>query len=103
MPIFIRIPTPLRGLTNGQKTVEAEGRTVSEVLLDLDAKYPGIGDKLYDKKTRHPLFNIYLNNEDIRVLNTAEGRYEVNINNPVKDGDQLAIIPPIAGGFGGID
>ncbi|UCF57200.1 MAG: MoaD/ThiS family protein [Deltaproteobacteria bacterium] len=100
MPILVRIPTPLRGLTNGQKTVEAEGRTVSEVLLDLDAKYPGIRDKLYDKKTLRLLFNIYLNNEDIRVLNRVEGRYEIDIKNPLRDGDQLSIIPPIAGGIG---
>ena len=51
MPVFIRIPTPLRGLTNGQKAVEVEGKTVSDVLLDLDAKYPGIREKLYDKET----------------------------------------------------
>ena len=98
MPVFIKIPTPLRGLTKGQKAVEVEGKTVSEVLLDLDAKYPGIREKLYDKKTLRPLFNLYLNNEDIRVLHEDEGEYKVDVNNPVKDGDQLSIIPPIAGG-----
>ena len=100
MPILVRIPAPLRGLTDGQATVEAEGKTVLEVLLDLDAKYPGIRDKLYDKSTLRPWFNIYLNNEDIQVLNREEGSYQIDINNPVKDGDQLSIIPPIAGGFG---
>lgn len=100
MPISVRIPSPLRGLTKGESTVEVEGRTVSEVLLDLDAKYPGIRDKLYDKKTQRLLFNVYLNKEDIRVLNRGEGRYEVDVNNPVKDGDQLSLIPPIAGGIG---
>ena len=100
MPVLVRIPSPLIGLTNGRKTVEVEGKTVSEVLLDLDAKYPGIRDKLYDKSTLRPLFNIYLNNEDIRVLNREEGGYQIDINNPVKDGDQLSIIPPIAGGIG---
>ena len=100
MPVFIRIPTPLRGLTNGQKAVEVEGNTVSDVLLNLDAKYPGIREKLYDKETLRPLFNLYLNNEDIRVLHHKEGRYEIDVNNPVKDGDQLSIVPPIAGGTG---
>jgi molybdopterin converting factor small subunit len=100
MTIFVRIPTPLRGLTNGQKTVEVEGSTVSEVLSDLDAKYPGIREKLYDKESLRPLFNLYLNDEDIRVLDKEEGRYEIDVNNPVKDGDQISIIPPIAGGIG---
>jgi molybdopterin synthase sulfur carrier subunit len=100
MSISIRIPTPLRGLTNGQKTVEVEGKTVSEVLSDLDAKYPGVREMLYDKETLRPLFNLYLNDEDIRVLDKDEGRYEIDMNNPVKDGDQISIIPPIAGGNG---
>jgi molybdopterin synthase sulfur carrier subunit len=98
MSIVIRIPSPLRGLTNGRKAVEVEGKTVSDVLLDLDAKYPGIREKLYDKETLRPIFNLYLNNGDIRVLNEEEARYEINVNNPVKDGDQLSIVPPIAGG-----
>ncbi len=100
MSILIRIPSPLRGFTNGLKTVEAEGSTVSEVLQDLNDKYPGIQNRLYDEKTGRPLINIYLNNEDIRVLNREGGRYETDTNTPVKEGDQLSIIPPIAGGIG---
>jgi len=100
MSILIRIPSPLRGFTNGLNTVEAEGNTVSEVLQDLNAKFPGIRDRLYDQKTRRPLINIYLNNEDIRILNKEEGRYETDTSTPVKEGDQLSIIPPIAGGAG---
>jgi molybdopterin converting factor small subunit len=80
--------------------VEVVGKTVSEVLLDLDAKYPGIREKLYDKETLRPLFNLYLNDEDIRFLNRVDGKYELDMNNPVKEGDQLSIIPPIAGGIG---
>ena len=98
MSILIKIPSPLRGLTNGQKAVEVEGKTVSDVLVDLDAKYPGIREKLYDKETLRPLFNLYLNDDDIRVLNEEEARYEINVSNPVKDGDKLSIVPPIAGG-----
>ena len=100
MSILIRIPSPLRGFTKGLKTVEAEGNTVSEVLQDLNAKFPGIQDRLYDQKTRRPLINIYLNNEDIRILNREKGRYETDTSTPVKKGDQLSIIPPIAGGVG---
>jgi molybdopterin converting factor small subunit len=100
MSILIRIPSPLRGFTNGLKTVEAEGNTVSEVLQDLNAKFPGIQERLFDQKTRRPLINIYLNNEDIRILNKEKGRYETDTSTPVKEGDQLSIIPPIAGGVG---
>lgn len=99
MPVSIKIPTPLRGITDGQKSVETEGSTVSEVFKNLDAKYPGFRDKLYDKKTLRLLINIYLNKQDIRVLNKAEGRYEIDLDTPVKNGDQLLLIPPIAGGI----
>jgi molybdopterin converting factor small subunit len=98
MPIMIKIPSPLRGLTLGNRNVEAEGRTVAEILDNLDAKYPGFRDKLYDPKTMRLLINIYLNNKDIRFLNKAEGRYEIDFDTPVKEGDQLFLIPPIAGG-----
>jgi molybdopterin converting factor small subunit len=98
MSIIIRIPSPLRGFTNGLKTVEAEGKTVSEVPEDLKNKYPGIRERLYDRKTRRTLINIYLNHEDIRILNKEKGRYEIDPSMPVKEGDQLSIIPPIAGG-----
>jgi molybdopterin synthase sulfur carrier subunit len=98
MPVLIKIPTPLRGLTDGQKSVEAEGQTVSEVFQNLDTEYPGFREKLYDKKTLRLLINIYLNNQDIRVLNKAEGSYEIDLDTPVKNGDQLSLIPPIAGG-----
>ena len=100
MSITIRIPSPLRGFTNGLTTVEVEGSTVSAVLQDLNNKYPGIRERLYDQKTQRPLINIYLNNKDIRILNKVKGRYETDPSTPVKEGDQLSIIPPIAGGAG---
>lgn len=100
MPISVKIPTPLRGLTNGQTNLEAEGKTVLDVLLDLDSRYPGIRDKLYDTETKRLFINIFINDEDIRTLNSVKGRYEIDFNTPVKDGDQLYLIPPIAGGFG---
>ena len=61
MAILVRIPTPLRRLTEGRSTVEAEGKTVSEVLLDLDSKFPGIREKLYDEEALRRFINIYLN------------------------------------------
>jgi molybdopterin converting factor small subunit len=90
MAIVVRIPTPLKKLANGQTTVEAEGGSIWEVVLNLDSKYPGIREKLYDGKAQRRFVNIYLNEEDIRFL---EGK-----DTPVRDGDQLSIIPAIAGG-----
>ena len=90
MAILVRIPTPLRRLTQGRSTVEAEGKTVSEVLLDLDSKYPGIREKLYDDEDLRRFINIYLNDADIRFLDGE--------NTTVKEGDHLSIIPAIAGG-----
>jgi molybdopterin converting factor small subunit len=100
MSILVRIPSPLLGFTNGLSTVEAAGRTVSEVLQNLEDNYPGFRDSLYDEKTQRPIFHIFLNNEDIRILNKDEGRYEIDADTRVKNGDQLSIIPPIAGGIG---
>ncbi len=92
MAILVRIPTPLRRLANGQTTVEAEGGNVLEVILDLDSKYPGIREKLYDGDSLRRFVNLYLNEEDIRFLDGEDTQ--------VKDGDQLSIIPAIAGGMG---
>jgi molybdopterin synthase sulfur carrier subunit len=98
MSVLIRIPTPLRRFTGGKAVVEAKGNTVSEILEDLDANHPGIRDRLYDQGSLLPLFSIYHNNKNIRVLNKAKGSYEIDMKNPVNDGDEISIIPPIAGG-----
>jgi molybdopterin synthase sulfur carrier subunit len=92
MAILVRIPTPLKRLAGGRTTVEAEGESVWEIVLNLDAKYPGIQEKLYDGEAQRRFVNIYLNEEDIRFLDGSD--------TPVKDGDQLSIIPAIAGGSG---
>lgn len=91
MPASIRIPAPLRKLTHGQEVVTAEGATVGEILRDLDARYPGLGERICDERGQVRRFvNIFLNDEDIRFL--AEQQ------TPVKDGDELSIVPAIAGG-----
>ena len=91
MSITVRIPTPLRHLTADKETVAAQGRTVNDVLGNLQTLYPGIRERVCDEKGELRRFvNLFLNNEDIRFL---DGR-----NTPVKDGDELSIIPAIAGG-----
>jgi molybdopterin synthase sulfur carrier subunit len=91
MAINVRIPTPLRKLTQNRDTVEATGATVSAVMDDLERQFPGLKERLCDPHGELRRFvNIYLNDEDIRF---AQGRQTA-----VKDGDELAIIPAIAGG-----
>lgn len=86
----VRIPTPLRTLTAGADEVAAEGATVRALVDDLEAKYPGIKDRLLDEKGVRRFVNLYLGDEDIRFL---EG-----LDTPVKAGDQLTVVPAIAGG-----
>lgn len=86
----VRIPTPLRTLTAGADEVAAEGATVRALVDDLEAKYPGIKDRLLDEKGVRRFVNLYLGEEDIRFL---EG-----LDTPVKPGDQLTVVPAIAGG-----
>jgi sulfur-carrier protein len=90
MAIRVQIPTPMRQHTGGQATVEVGGGTVQAVLKDLEAKCPGIGARLFDGAQVRRFINVYLNDEDIRYLQ--------NLDTPVKDGDELAIIPAVAGG-----
>jgi molybdopterin synthase sulfur carrier subunit len=91
MPISVSIPTPLRPLTDNLDTVEVDGATVNELLSALDKKYPGIGERLIDAQGNVRRFvNIYVNGEDIRFLTDKE--------TPVKNGDEVSIVPAIAGG-----
>ena len=87
----IRIPTPLQKLTQNQGEVTAAGATLKEVLADLEKQFPGIHERLYDEKGALRRFvNCYVNNEDIRFLSGE--------TTPVKDGDEVSIVPAIAGG-----
>lgn len=91
MSVKVRIPSPLRTYTNGADSVEAAGTTVGEVLNDLKSKADGIEQRLFKAPTQLNRFvNIYLNDEDIRFLN--------NLDTPVKEGDEVSIVPAIAGG-----
>jgi molybdopterin synthase sulfur carrier subunit len=91
MPIQVRIPTPLRKLTNNEEIVEVTAATVGAAIADLQSRYPGIRERLLDEAGAVRRFvNIYLNEEDIRFLQ--------NQDTPIKDGDEISIIPAIAGG-----
>jgi len=90
MAVRVQIPTPMRQHTEGKTTVEVQGGTVQAVLDDLSARYPGLTARLFDNGQVRRFINLFLNNEDIRYLD--------NLATPVKDGDELAIIPAVAGG-----
>ncbi len=87
----VRIPTPLRKLTKEQETVAASGASIGDVLNDLEKQYPGIKERLCDEQGQLRRFvNVYLNDEDIRFLKGQE--------TAIKDGDEVSIVPAIAGG-----
>ena len=89
--IKVRIPTPLRPLTKGQGEVEAAAASISEMIETLNSAHPGLKDRLCDDKGELRRFvNIYVNEEDIRFLNGKD--------TSLKDGDEVSIVPAIAGG-----
>lgn len=87
----VRIPTPLRKLTNNEEVVEITAGTVQEAIGELQTRYPGIKERLVDETGAVRRFvNVYVNEEDIRFLQ--------NQQTPLQDGDEISIIPAIAGG-----
>ncbi|HWV46831.1 MAG TPA: MoaD/ThiS family protein [Nitrospira sp.] len=89
--IKVRIPTPLRPLTKGQGEVEANAGSVVEMIEALNSTHPGIKDRLCDETGELRRFvNIYVNEEDIRFLKGKD--------TSLKDGDEVSIVPAIAGG-----
>ncbi len=91
MSVKVRIPSPLRNYTNGVDVVEADGANVGEALNNLKTKAIGIETRLFKGPAQLNRFvNVYVNDEDIRFLN--------NLETPLKDGDEISIVPAIAGG-----
>jgi molybdopterin converting factor small subunit len=90
METIVRIPTPLRTLTGGADEVSATGGTLAEVIDDLEKRHPGLRDRLLDEKGVRRFVNIYIGEEDVRFLD--------GLNTTLKAGDQISIIPAIAGG-----
>ena len=91
MPQKVRIPTPLRKLTNNEELVEVNAATVGAAITELQTRFPGIQERLMDEKGEVRRFvNVYVNEEDIRFLKSQD--------TPLEDGDEISIIPAIAGG-----
>lgn len=93
MPIKVRVPTALQKITKNEGEVEVQGSNVDEIFEDMSVRFPGLKERLYDEAGEIRRFiNIYVNDEDIRFLEGAK--------TALKDGDEVSIIPAIAGGLG---
>lgn len=90
MAVKVRIPTPLQKLTQGKEEVDGIAGTVMALVNDLDRNYPGLAERVSENNKIRRFVNIYVNDEDIRFLNAEE--------TVVKDGDEVSIVPAIAGG-----
>ncbi|MPZ15731.1 MAG: MoaD family protein [Chloroflexi bacterium] len=91
MSIRVRIPTPLRSLTGGQADVTGDGASVVACIEQLESAYPGIGRRIFDDSGEVRRFvNLFVNGEDIRFLQGLE--------TALKPGDELSIVPAMAGG-----
>ena len=91
MPVTVRLPTIMRTHAGGQSEVSAEGSTIGEVVDDIVRQFPGTATHLKAPDGGvHKFVNVYLNDEDVRYLGKLE--------TPVKDGDQVSILPAVAGG-----
>ncbi len=91
MPVTVRIPTPLRRMTNGQDKVELEESNLSTLIENLEASYPGVKERLIDENGDLRYFvNIYLNGEDVRFLD--------GLDTSASSGDEISIVPAVAGG-----
>ena len=91
MSVMVRIPTPLRRVTNGQSSVNVDGTTLSEVVGSLESEFPGIKERLCDDTGALRNFvNVYVNGEDVRFLQ--------GLDTSTNDGDEISIVPAVAGG-----
>jgi sulfur-carrier protein len=88
--IDIRIPTILRPYTGGEKSVQASGSTLAEVVADLDRRFPGMGERLLEDGKLRRFINVYLNDEDVRFIGSLDAL--------ISSGDNLTILPAVAGG-----
>jgi len=94
MAIEVRIPTILRTYTGGEKAVPARGDSLSALIDDLEANHPGIKERLVEDKNGSDelrrFVNVYVNDEDVRFIG--------GLGATLSDGDQIVVLPPVAGG-----
>jgi sulfur-carrier protein len=90
MPVEVRIPTILRTYTGGEKAVDASGSSLSALIDDLEANHPGLKDRLIENGDLRRFVNVYVNDEDVRFMGGLEA--------PVSEGDQVVVLPAVAGG-----
>ena len=91
MGVTVRIPTPLRKMTNGQAKVEVDPANLGELVDKLNSEFPGFKDRLVDENGELRYFvNIYLNGEDVRFMD--------GLDTTTKEGDEISIVPAVAGG-----
>lgn len=92
MAVKVLIPTPLQKFTNNQATLDCSGSSVAELLESLEQSFPGIKSRLCDEQGQPRRFlNLYVNSEDIRFLEGTD--------TPLKEGDEVSIVPAVAGGW----
>jgi len=91
MAVTVRIPTVLRPATNGERAVAVEGSDVGEVLAALASAHPGLKDQvLAEDGSLHRFLNVYVNDDDVR--------YTGGLGTPVAPGDEVTLLPAVAGG-----
>jgi sulfur-carrier protein len=91
MAVTVKIPTMMRPQVGGQATVEGEGGTLRDVLVDLERQFPGLTNRiLTDDGKLHRFVNLYVNDEDVRYLGSLETE--------IQEGDTVSILPAVAGG-----
>jgi molybdopterin synthase sulfur carrier subunit len=91
MAITVRIPQPLRSLTGDAPTVDGSGESLLACIDFLDGKYPGVRERVMDESGEIRRFvNVYINGDDVRFIQ--------GLKSPLKDGDEVSIVPAVAGG-----
>lgn len=90
MSITVSIPTIMRNFTNNARSVTATGANLGEVIADLDSQFPGIAERLIEDNQLRRFVNVYVNDEDVRFL--------ASLNTELSDGDNVTVLPAVAGG-----